>query len=536
MQLPGRIDVRVGGTQRFTLSMIPERPGIGLFGSLEFAPLGAESKSFLAHNGLTVEITSEDIDEAVKGNGVLKAVYLSRRSSPEGDKEYLEPRTETMTSTRLDAATDPLAEARRRGDLLATLRLGNRPPDLEEGSFGPPRKTDDSSALPAGTVGVISRVDEKGFVEISLAEVGNVRNGEELTVARQNDQIYGVLEHVPEQVGRIQVVESRQEDAVARILQTRRVRSGTRYAQDAIQPGDEVIRPKQTPPAPQPDEQKNEARKTSADNLKALMLAMHNYHDTYRHFPPAVVHGRDGQGGPPHSWRVALLPFLNEHKLYNEYRFDEPWDSEHNKQLLAKMPSVFRSPLDAQDSTNAAYFGLVLAGASSHGGASSLEAIGSVGTTALGSAAGGLLPSVGALGAPATPAGGDATASGAPAPGANTAGEAEGGIAPAGSVPPQQGTVFSTLQGVRFHEITDGTSNTIALVEAKRNIPWTKPHDIPYVPDQSLPVLGGWFAEGFHAGFADGSVKFLSSDNDEKALRALITIGGGENVNPKLGP
>jgi hypothetical protein len=41
------------------------------------------------------------------------------------------------------------------------------------------------------------------------------------------------------------------------------------------------------------------------------------------------------------SWRVALLPYLGEEKLYKEFHGMEPWDSAHNKKLLARMPKVF---------------------------------------------------------------------------------------------------------------------------------------------------------------------------------------------------
>src|SRR4029434_7775701 len=55
-------------------------------------------------------------------------------------------------------------------------------------------------------------------------------------------------------------------------------------------------------------------------------------------------------------WRIELLPYLEGATLYEAYRFDEPWDSEANKKILAQMPAVFRHPMEAKDSTHAAYY------------------------------------------------------------------------------------------------------------------------------------------------------------------------------------
>src|SRR5205823_10918869 len=49
------------------------------------------------------------------------------------------------------------------------------------------------------------------------------------------------------------------------------------------------------------------------------------------------------QGKPLLSWRVHLLPFLEQDNLYKQFHLDEPWDSEHNKKLIARMPPVYRS-------------------------------------------------------------------------------------------------------------------------------------------------------------------------------------------------
>jgi hypothetical protein len=77
--------------------------------------------------------------------------------------------------------------------------------------------------------------------------------------------------------------------------------------------------------------------------LHQLVLAMHNYSDTYKGQMPAIANF-DKQGKPLLSWRVHLLPYVGEQKLYKEFHLDEPWDSPHNKKLLERMPSVYQGP------------------------------------------------------------------------------------------------------------------------------------------------------------------------------------------------
>jgi hypothetical protein len=93
----------------------------------------------------------------------------------------------------------------------------------------------------------------------------------------------------------------------------------------------------------------NAAKVESSNNLKQLGLAMMIYHDSYGHFPSAVL--RDpalGERGQPYSWRVALLPILGEDNLYSQYRRDEPWDGPANQAVLARMPRVFAAPGDVR--------------------------------------------------------------------------------------------------------------------------------------------------------------------------------------------
>ena len=103
-------------------------------------------------------------------------------------------------------------------------------------------------------------------------------------------------------------------------------------------------------------------RTQSMNNLKQIGLAMHNYHDVHKHLPPAVVMGPDGK--TPHSWRVEILPYIDQSALYQEYRMNEPWDSDHNKKVLEKIPPVYLSPMDDPHSTNTSYFALTGKGTS----------------------------------------------------------------------------------------------------------------------------------------------------------------------------
>ena len=82
-------------------------------------------------------------------------------------------------------------------------------------------------------------------------------------------------------------------------------------------------------------------RTVSANNLKQIALAMHNYESAYGHLPAAVVMGPDGK--TPHSWRVEILPFIEQNELFKAYKMDEPWDSPNNKKVLEKMPRVFNA-------------------------------------------------------------------------------------------------------------------------------------------------------------------------------------------------
>lgn len=91
------------------------------------------------------------------------------------------------------------------------------------------------------------------------------------------------------------------------------------------------------------------------NNLRQIGLALHNYHDVYNTFPPAYI--PDAAGKPMHSWRVLILPFLEEQALYKDYDFSEPWDGPNNSRLLARMPAIYACPSQANvpGNTNTSY-------------------------------------------------------------------------------------------------------------------------------------------------------------------------------------
>ncbi|TWT85429.1 Regulatory protein BlaR1 [Posidoniimonas polymericola] len=201
-------------------------------------------------------------------------------------------------------------------------------------------------------------------------------------------------------------------------------------------------------------------RSQSANNLKQLGLAMLNYESTYGHYPAALNYeyvdpetNEKKRSPHPHSWRVAILPFLDEQALYDLYRFDEPWDSEANMKIANTLVPVMIDP-SATTSDYASYF-----------------------------------------------------------------------------VPVGKQTMFPGEQAVRIREVTDGTSKTILIVEAKRDIPWTKPEDIEIPADGPLPEFGGHYNGFFLRALADGSVRDTPTDTDPKLLRAMLTRNGEEVFN-----
>ena len=85
-------------------------------------------------------------------------------------------------------------------------------------------------------------------------------------------------------------------------------------------------------------------RSNCHNNLRQIAVALQYYHDEYGSFPPAYIADQDGR--PMHSWRVLILPFMEQQGLYDLYRFDEPWDGPNNRQLQSHGLPYIRCPAE----------------------------------------------------------------------------------------------------------------------------------------------------------------------------------------------
>jgi hypothetical protein len=90
-----------------------------------------------------------------------------------------------------------------------------------------------------------------------------------------------------------------------------------------------------------------------------------------------------------------------------------------------------------------------------------------------------------------------------------------------------KGTAFQYGKPLTMASFTDGTSNTILIVEAANAVPWTKPGNLAYSPQKPIAALGV-FPDVIHAAFVDGSVHSLRPDFDEKEMRKAIIRDDGE--------
>jgi len=191
-------------------------------------------------------------------------------------------------------------------------------------------------------------------------------------------------------------------------------------------------------------------------NLAQVGLAFHNYADSHEgNLPPAAVCAPDGR--PLLSWRVLILPYIEEEPRFKQFKMDEPWDSEHNLKLLDGMPKTYAAPwkkiVDIPPNHTVLH---VFVG---------------------------------------------------------------------------KGAAFEWNRGLNLKtDFPDGSSETLLYVEGGSPVPWTKPEEIPFEPDQPINCRG-LFKSGARSGTVDGhGYRIIPNDCDQEILRAAITRDGGEKL------
>lgn len=210
------------------------------------------------------------------------------------------------------------------------------------------------------------------------------------------------------------------------------------------------------------------------NNLRQLALAFTNYHDMHGELPPRYI--PDASGRPMHSWRVLILPYLNDpdaQRIYDQYNFDEPWDSFHNRMLQSQMPRVFQCPTSPPETGITSY--VVIAGENA------------------------------AL-RPAVPRSRN-----------------------------QPWSMNNWKSATSFGSLVDGTANTVAVVEAVGlHVNWLEPVDLEF--DDAVaainhsredPCVASWHPGGANVAFFDAHVQFLSEDTPVETLRNIFDCRDG---------
>ena len=119
---PARYNFPQGGIYRLKLSNIPGRGDVDLYPTMEVVPATAKTAAYLAHASVPVSFTDEDFEQVLAGNFLVKVIYLP---DPAFQDVAAVAGPAEVISTRLEPGVDPIAEARKRGEILAIIRLGN---------------------------------------------------------------------------------------------------------------------------------------------------------------------------------------------------------------------------------------------------------------------------------------------------------------------------------------------------------------------------------------------------------------------------
>jgi Protein of unknown function (DUF1559) len=250
--------------------------------------------------------------------------------------------------------------------------------------------------------------------------------------------------------------------------------------------------------APSSNDPLAKEKEQSRANLQRMTAAFLDYSDSIFGIPVGLADPKTGM--PILSWRVQILPYLGDPEaeaLYKEFKLDEPWDSEHNKKLIPRMPKIYADVRGQAPEGSTYYQGFYPVVIGSDG--KEVRAI------PLHIHYGFFFHSPLFKEGPNIP------------------------------FRPEIGKPITTQFNMR--NITDGAANCFLIAEAGEAVPWTKPHDIGVqvrlLPRdkfriEALPPMGKMFDGDFHVVAADGTVHWVKKSIPPEKLQGFFTAGDGE--------
>lgn len=215
-------------------------------------------------------------------------------------------------------------------------------------------------------------------------------------------------------------------------------------------------------------------REEGANTAKLMVLGCQYYNSAIGAFP---TNSYSADGKPLLSWRVHILPYIEQDNLYRQFNLNEPWDGPTNIRLLNQMPRMYAPVADQKSSplpTKTYYRGFS-------------------------------------------------------SPGTMFA-RKDGQIVPEKR---KIGFVFQFPKGATEADIRDSGNQTILFLEAGESVDWTKPDELDASPGKPFPLLGGArpTADNVLVAFVDGSLRYVRKNLPESTWRAGTTIAGLDAVN-----
>ena len=212
-------------------------------------------------------------------------------------------------------------------------------------------------------------------------------------------------------------------------------------------------------------------RMQCSNNMKQIVVAFHRYRNEHGHFPPAYT--VDEEGRALHSWRVLILPYIEQKALYEKIRLDEPWNSEYNQQFHSEVPNFFWCPSNVIRDRDYECPTCHFVQRSVQGGCSYSVIVG-------------------------------------------------------------EEAAFNGSQPRKAEDITSGTSNTIFLVERRTPVNWMNPsQEMTFATACEGVNVNAMGISSYHSGVAlcalgDACVHSVTNSVDREVLRALLTIDDKE--------